>query len=262
VAAEEHGWDGVFVWDHVLYREDGWPVASPTVALTAIAARTSRVRLGTLMTALPRRRVQVVARETVSLDVLSEGRLVFGAALGSMDQEYTAFGEESSLRERAVRLDESLDALNQLWTGETVRFRGQSVVADGVRMLPTPVQKPRIPVWCAGRWPSKAGFRRAARWDGVMPTHAGYGRTTIMPPDELSAILRVVEEERGGLDGFDVALEGRTAPESAGRTVAPYAEAGLTWWVEAMGWWRGGLDEARSRIAAGPGVSGGDLGPG
>jgi len=252
VAAEEHGWDGVFVWDHLLYHDPGWPVANPTVALAAIAARTSRVRLGPLMTALPRRRVQVVAREIASLDVLAGGRMVFGAGLGSMDAEYAAFGEAASLRERAARLDESLAVLAALWSGRQVRFHGRHVLADGVRMLPVSVQARRVPVWCAGRWPVTAGFRRAARWDGVMPTHAAYGLGATMLPATLAAILGVVASERGGLAGFDVALEGRTTPAGGAGVVAAYARVGLTWWVEAMGWWRGGVAEARSRIAAGP----------
>jgi alkanesulfonate monooxygenase SsuD/methylene tetrahydromethanopterin reductase-like flavin-dependent oxidoreductase (luciferase family) len=252
VAAEQSGWDGVFVWDHVLYHDPGWPVANPTVALAAIAARTSRARLGVLMTALPRRRVQVVARETASLDRLSDGRLIFGAGLGSMDAEYTAFGEAAALRVRAEKLDESLQVLDALWSGGPVRFAGRHVRVDGIRMLPTPVQRPRIPIWCAGRWPATAGFRRAARWDGVMPTHAGYGKGTTMPPDALGTIIATISDQRGGLSGFDVAVEGRTTPAEAAGVVAAYAEAGLTWWVEAMGWWRGGIAEARSRIAAGP----------
>src|SRR5947209_2397219 len=120
VAAEEAGWDGVYLWDHVLYHDPTWPVANTTVALAAIAARTGRVRLGALMTGLPRRRVQVVARESASLDALCGGRLVFGAALGSMDEEYAAFGEDPDLRVRAARLDESLELLDRLWSGEPV----------------------------------------------------------------------------------------------------------------------------------------------
>jgi alkanesulfonate monooxygenase SsuD/methylene tetrahydromethanopterin reductase-like flavin-dependent oxidoreductase (luciferase family) len=227
-------------------------VISPIVTLAAIAARTSRIRLGPLMIALPRRRPQVVAREMATLDVLSGGRTVFGAGLGSIDAEYTAFGEEASLRYRAERLDESLAVLSELWSGREVRFHGQHIVVDGVRMLPAPVQRPRIPIWCPGRWPVKAGFRRAARWDGAMPTHADYTLGATMPPEDLSAILAVIVAERGGLDGFDVALEGRTPPTGGATIVSRYADLGLTWWVEAMGWWRGGVAEARSRIAAGP----------
>ncbi|MGH3648574.1 MAG: LLM class flavin-dependent oxidoreductase, partial [Micromonosporaceae bacterium] len=210
VAAEEHGWDGVFVWDHVLYREPDWPVANPTVVTAAIAARTSRIRIGTLMTALPRRRVQVVAREVASLDALSGGRTVFGAALGSMDVEYAAFGEDAEPRTRAEMLDESLAVLAQWWSGGQVRHVGRHLTVDGVRMPPT-VQRPRVPIWCAGRWPAKVGFRRAARWDGVVPTHREYGKGTTMPPSALAEALAVVAAERGGLDGFDVALEGCTS---------------------------------------------------
>ncbi len=252
VAAEEHGWDGVFLWDHVLYHDPSWPVANPTVAVAAIAARTSQVRLGTLMTALPRRRVQIVAREVATLDLLSGGRLVFGAALGSMDTEYAAFGEAASLRQRAAKLDESLTVLAELWSGNEVRFHGQHVLIDDIRMLPPPLQQPRVPIWCAGRWPGTAGFRRAARWDGVMPTHPDYSEGATMPPELLSTILALIEAKRGGLAGFDVALEGRTTPAGAAQVVAPYAAVGLTWWIEAMGWWRGGVAEARSRIIAGP----------
>jgi alkanesulfonate monooxygenase SsuD/methylene tetrahydromethanopterin reductase-like flavin-dependent oxidoreductase (luciferase family) len=249
VAAEEHGWDGVFVWDHLLYHDPDWMVANPVVTVSAIAERTARVRLGVLMTALPRRRVQVVARETATLDVLSGGRLVFGAALGSIDAEYAAFGEDASLPARAARLDASLDLLCALWSGEPVELPG----GYRVTMRPPPVQRPRVPVWCAGRWPARAGLRRAARWDGAMPTFAGYGRSGPAVPVALFAdAVGFLADRRGRLDGFDVALEGWTEPAGAAATVAAYAEHGLTWWVEAMGWWRGGLAAARRRVLAGP----------
>jgi alkanesulfonate monooxygenase SsuD/methylene tetrahydromethanopterin reductase-like flavin-dependent oxidoreductase (luciferase family) len=234
VAAEEHGWDGVYLWDHLLYHS--WPVASSTVALSAIAAGTTRVRLGILMLALPRRRVPVVARETASLDVLSNGRLVFGAGLGSVDAEYADFGENPDLRARAALLDAGLARLVDLWSS----------------FEPRPVQQPRIPIWCPGRWPARAGFRRAARWDGAMPTFASYGRDVPVPVDEFAAVVRFLESERGSVDGFEIALEGWTTPATAAATVASYVDVGLTWWVEAMGWWRGGVDEARARIATGP----------
>lgn len=235
-AAEEHGWDGVYLWDHLLYHQPDWPVANPTVALSAIAALTSRVRLGVLMVALPRRRVQTVARETASLDLLSGGRLVTGFGLGSLDAEYSAFGEDPSLPVRAAKLDAGLAELTALWD----------------RFLPAPVQRPRIPIWCPGRWPIRAGLRRAACWDGAMPIFAAYGRDVPVPPEEFAAVVRFLSSQRGGLDGFDIALEGATPVRGGAGVVEPYAEAGLTWWVEAMGWWRGGVAEARTRIAAGP----------
>jgi len=256
VAAEESGWDGFFIWDHLLYSDQRWPVADPTVVTAAVAALTSRVRFGVLVNLLARRRVGKVARETVTLDRLSAGRLILGAGLGSVAEEFTSFGEPASPRERASRLDESLAALAALWRGEPVTFAGEHVTITDVTMLPPPVQQPRIPVWCGGRWPSQAPFRRAARWDGVMPTHAGYRLGETMPPSELAAILRYLSGYRADLAGpFAVALEGRTdgsARDRGGQRVAPYREVGLTWWVEALGWWRGTPGQAMTRIRQGP----------
>jgi alkanesulfonate monooxygenase SsuD/methylene tetrahydromethanopterin reductase-like flavin-dependent oxidoreductase (luciferase family) len=257
VAAEEHGWDGFFVWDHQLYWDPRWAVADPVVVIAAVAARTARVRLGILVNVLARRRAGKVARESVTLDRLSHGRLVFGAGLGSRAEEFTAFGEPGAAKERAARLDESLELLDALWTGEPVTFRGEHLTATDVTMLPRPVQQPRIPVWCGGRWPNKAPFRRAARWDGVMPTHAGYGLGQTMPAGEFRAVLRYTLEHRSTGGPFDVALEGRTdgaVPDRGGRHVSPYAEAGLTWWIEALGWWRGTPENALARVRQGPPV--------
>jgi len=255
VAAEEHGWEGFFVWDHQLYWDPRWAVADPVVVISAVAARTARVRIGILVNVLARRRAGKVAREAVTLDQLSAGRLVFGAGLGSRAEEFTAFGEPGDAKDRAARLDESLDLIDALWRGEQVNFHGAHLEATDVTMLPRPVQRPRIPVWCGGRWPNRAPFRRAARWDGVMPTHTGYGLGQTMPPDELRAVLRYTREHRTAGGPFDVALEGRTdgtAPDRGGRRVIPYADAGLTWWIEALGWWRGTPGDALDRIRQGP----------
>jgi alkanesulfonate monooxygenase SsuD/methylene tetrahydromethanopterin reductase-like flavin-dependent oxidoreductase (luciferase family) len=255
VAAEQHGWDGFFVWDHQLWHDPAWAVADPVVVVSAIAARTARVRIGILVNVLARRRVGKVARESVTLDQLSGGRLVFGAGLGSRAEEFTAFGESGDPRERAARLDESLALLDALWRGDPVTVHGTYLTAEDVTMLPRPVQQPRIPVWCGGRWPNKAPFRRAARWDGVMPTHRDYGLGGTMPPDELRAVIRYTREQRGTDGPFDVALEGRTdgaAPDRGARHVAPYLDAGLTWWIEALGWWRGTPSDALARIRQGP----------
>jgi alkanesulfonate monooxygenase SsuD/methylene tetrahydromethanopterin reductase-like flavin-dependent oxidoreductase (luciferase family) len=255
MAAEEYGWDGFFVWDHLLYHDQAWDVADPVAVIAAVATRTARIRIGVLVNILARRRIGEVARETVTVDRLSGGRLVVGAGLGSLAAEFTAFGDSAEPRQRAARLDESLSLLDALWTGEPVTVRGEYLTAVDVRMLPRPVQRPRIPVWCGGRWPSKAPFRRAARWVGVMPTQAGYGLGQTMPPDELRAVVRYISEHRT-IDGpFDVVLEGRTDGAAPGRgadQVAPYLAAGLTWWIEALGWWRGSPQDALTRIRQGP----------
>jgi alkanesulfonate monooxygenase SsuD/methylene tetrahydromethanopterin reductase-like flavin-dependent oxidoreductase (luciferase family) len=251
-AAEEAGWDGVFFWDHLLYSQRGWPVANATVVAGAAAAVTSRIRLGVLINAVARRRPAQLAAETATLDVLSGGRAVFGAGLGSYPDEWTRLGEDGDPRTRADLLDESLAVIDALWSGTEVHHRGARLTVDGVRMPLTPVQRPRVPVWIGGAWPARRPFRRAAKWDGVMPIHRDYGSGQTMPPATLAEVLRYVAEHRDpSAAPIDVALEGRTDPGDTG-TVPPYAAAGLTWWIEACGWWRGGLAAARDRVAAGP----------
>jgi alkanesulfonate monooxygenase SsuD/methylene tetrahydromethanopterin reductase-like flavin-dependent oxidoreductase (luciferase family) len=223
VAAEQHGWDGVYLWDHVLFHDREWSVANPMVTIAAIAARTSRLRL-IPMCILPRRRPHVVAREVASLSALAPGRVTLATALGSMDAEYAEFGEDPDLRARAAKLDAGLRTL------------------DGL-----------VPLWCAGRWPRRAGLRRAARWQGAMPIFAGYGGGAgNVPPAMFAEAAGYLAAERGDLTGFDLALEGDTPPSGGAGLVAPYVDSGLTWWVEAFGWWRGGVADARARIAAGP----------
>jgi alkanesulfonate monooxygenase SsuD/methylene tetrahydromethanopterin reductase-like flavin-dependent oxidoreductase (luciferase family) len=255
VAAEDAGWDGFFLWDHLLWHDPGGHVADSTVVISAIAARTERLRIGIMVNLLARRRAAKVARETVTLDLLSGGRLIVGAGLGSLPAEFTAFGESADPRVRAARLDESLDLLDALWTGQAVTFHGEYLTATDVTMRPRPVQRPRIPIWCGGRWPNRPPFRRAARWDGMMPTHTRYGLGETMPPDELRAVIRYTREQRTADGPFDVALEGRTdgsTRDRGGRLVTAYARAGLTWWIEALGWWRGTPADAIERVRQGP----------
>ena len=228
--AEAAGWDGFFIWDHILFSAtDVFPVVDPWVALAVAAVATNRVRLGALMTPLSRRRPWQVARETVSLDHLSGGRLVFGAGLGyPPDADFGLFGEEQADRIRARRLDEGLDLLDRLWTGEQVTFTGQEYRVGPVRFLPTPVQQPRIPVWVAGWWPNRAPFRRAARWDGVVPELVGGGLPSTA---ELAELVAYVNSGRAPGRPLDVVVNGHDC--WARQDVMPgYAEAGLTWWLE------------------------------
>jgi alkanesulfonate monooxygenase SsuD/methylene tetrahydromethanopterin reductase-like flavin-dependent oxidoreductase (luciferase family) len=257
VAAEDHGWDGFFLWDHLVWRESAWPAADPVVTMSAVAVRTARIKIGIMVNGLARRRAGKVARESVSMDLLSGGRLVFGAGLGS-PRDYTAFGENPAARVRAARLDESLTVIDALWRGQPVTFHGEHVTVDDVTMLPRPLQQPRIPVWCGGQWPNKAPFRRAARWDGVMPIHADYGAGETMPPAELAEIVAYTRGHRADGGPLEVALEGRTDGDDdddrGGRHVLAYAEVGLTWWIEALGWWRGTPADAMTRVRQGPPV--------
>jgi len=227
VAAERHGWDGVQLWDHVLYHEPGWPVTSPIVAAAAIAAATRSLRI-ILTVTLPRRQVQDVAQDTAAIAALSGGRLTVLAIVGSMDREYTEFGLDPDLRARGRALDDRLARLTDLWSQWRV---------------------PRIPIWCGGRWPRKPGLRRAARFDGAMPTFADQ-RIRNVPVDQFAEAASFVRQlaARPG----DIAVEGASAGRGSAPEVAPYVAAGMTWWVESLGWWRGGKQAGASRIADGP----------
>jgi alkanesulfonate monooxygenase SsuD/methylene tetrahydromethanopterin reductase-like flavin-dependent oxidoreductase (luciferase family) len=224
--AEEHGWDGVFLWDHVAYDAPVRAVADPWVAMSAMACATERVLLGPLVTPLARRRIQKLARETVTLDHLSGGRLVFGAGLGGdRGGELSRFGEEVDPRARAHLLDEGLARLEAYWGGE---------------LEPRPVQRPRIPVWLAARWPNRRPVRRAARWDGLFPID-------LPGPDALAALAGEVREERGEDAGpFDIVVT-----DPPGTDPAPWIAAGATWCLTGFGSQPRGA-EVDAVIGAGP----------
>lgn len=240
--AEEAGWDGFFLWDHIDYRAPTERILDPWICLAAVAAHTRTVRLGALITPLARRRPHVVARQTATLDVLSGGRMVLGAALGldRSGRELSAFGEELDDRTRAAMLDEALDVIAALWSGQRVDHDGPHFAARDVRFLPAPVQRPRIPVWVGGRWPAKNPLRRAARWDGYFPVD-------LDGPAAMADCAAAVAGLRGDLDGFD--LVAGTGPWD---DIGPWEEAGATWWLAAFP--RDATrDDVRRRIHAGPG---------
>ncbi len=250
VEAEGAGWDGIFLWDHIRFATDT-EVADPWVALAAMATRTRSIRLGPLVTPLARRRVQVVARQATTLDHLSEGRAVLGVGLG-IDEwgEYSGFAEAATDdRARAAVVDESITVLLGLWSGEPVTHTGPHRRVEGVRFLPRPRQRPRIPLWGAALWPRPAGLRRAAGLDGVMPFDPVGNRFT---PDDVARIVALVRRERevNGVDPegpFDVVLAGDPArmplPELAG--------AGATWALDSV-MPLASMAEVRRGVAAGP----------
>lgn len=220
------------------------------MALGAAAVVTSRIRIGLLVTPLARRRPWVVARQSATLDLLSGGRLVFGAGLGTpADAEFETFGETGDDRTRAEMLDESLAILAGLWSGEPFAHQGRHFGIDEVTFLPTPAQRPRIPVWVAGRWPNRAPIRRAVRWDGYFPIRTG----GFLEPGEVAAISAACNEQRAaGAAPFDIIIEGVTAGPDDTEQVRGCGDAGATWWLEHLSWKRGPLDAMRTRLAAGP----------
>lgn len=258
--AEGAGWDGLFVWDHILVEPDwGVPTADPWILLAAAATVTHRIRLGPMVTPLPRRRPWVVARQAVTLDHLSDGRLIMGVGLGMpAEAEFGAFGEDPSTRVRAQKLDEGLAILEGLSSGELFSHAGTHYRLEPMRFLPPARQRPRIPVWVAGWWPHRRAFRRAALWDGVFPASTVTEETgEPIPLGELEAVLDVVRQARGDLRGFDVMVAGGTPadPGRAEEIIGPYREAGVTWWSEGLNGWRGPLEEMEERLRAGPPIT-------
>jgi alkanesulfonate monooxygenase SsuD/methylene tetrahydromethanopterin reductase-like flavin-dependent oxidoreductase (luciferase family) len=222
--AEAAGWDGFFLWDHIRHAAPVRAVADVWVTLAAVASVTTQLRIGPMVTPLSRRRVHKVARETVTLDILSNGRLTLGVGLGALGTgELAEFGEVTDARERARLLDQGLTDLTRYWSGE---------------FEPVPVQRPRIPVWVAGEWPNRRPVQRAARWDGLFPIR-------LPGPGALAELVAEVRAVRG--EGpFDYAVD-----VPPGTDPAPWAAAGATWMLTGLGR-QPAQAEVRSVIAAGP----------
>lgn len=239
--AEKAGWDGFFIWDHVFFDPSFHPNLDPWVGLAGVAMATTRMRIGTLITPLARRRPWKVARETVTLDRLSNGRLTLGVGLGDPVQwDFGFFHEEIDARTRAKMLDEGLDILTRAWTGEPVNFHGEQFQVEGVPFNPTPVQTPRIPIWVGGNWANKPPMRRAARWDGYVPIKMDGGMT----PNDCREALAYIKQHRTVDTPFDLVSTPMLPdnPSQARDLLHQYAEAGLTWWIAPLDPWTLGAD--------------------
>jgi alkanesulfonate monooxygenase SsuD/methylene tetrahydromethanopterin reductase-like flavin-dependent oxidoreductase (luciferase family) len=243
--AEEAGWDGIFL-------PDDWMTA--WIKLTAIAMRTQRVALGTMLTPLPEQSPWYVAAQTAILDQLSSGRVIFTAGLGVLDLD--KFGWQEN-KERAQRLDEALEILNSWWQGESVRtftyegryYHLQEMRADVDWRTHQPLQKPRIPIWVIGG-AKQSQLHRAARWDGAVISGT---------PEELQKRKIAIEKLRSSTTMLDIVVEGETPPDDPARAAAivhPYIESGATWWLESM--WEGVTRtyDMQTRIRSGPPNSG------
>jgi alkanesulfonate monooxygenase SsuD/methylene tetrahydromethanopterin reductase-like flavin-dependent oxidoreductase (luciferase family) len=220
--AEQAGWDGFFVWDNVNWHAPVRQVADPWITLAAAATATERLRLGPMVVPLARRRPAKVARETVTLDMLSGGRLTLGVGLGSdrFGREWSGTGEQLDDRLRGQMLDESLEILTAAWSGQTVHHRGEHYTVDGLSFLPRPVQRPGVPVWVAGLPGNSKPVRRAARYDGFFPVNLSH-------PDQLAEITAVLAGLREhATTPYDIAV---AVPP--GTDPAPYARSGATWWL-------------------------------
>ena len=253
--AEAAGWDGVFIADAIGIKVKNFPDIpwyDPWVVLSVIAMRTERVRLGTLITPVSRRRPWKLARETVTLDHLSGGRLTLGVGLGAANDDggFYKVGEAMDIRVRAERLDEGLAIMNGLWSGEPFSFSGEHYRVEEMRMLPRPAQTPGIPVWVVGVWPKAKSMQRALNWDGVIPQK--YKSMARMTPAEIREMKLFIDERRTRTTPFDIVVGGVTPGRSRKKAVSivrPFAEAGATWWLESV---MTSMDALRARIKQGP----------
>jgi alkanesulfonate monooxygenase SsuD/methylene tetrahydromethanopterin reductase-like flavin-dependent oxidoreductase (luciferase family) len=254
--AEKAHWDGFFLWDHILATENQkLPMVDPWIALTAVATQTKHIRFGTTVTPIARRRPWQLARETTTLDNLSGGRLILSVGLGGPGgEEFGAFGEEADPRACAEKLDEGLDVLNGLWRGRAFSYEGKHYQLDQVTFKPTPTQKPRIPIWVGGFWPNKAPFRRAAKWDGVIPLNK---HGIWMKPSDLQELLTYIRSHRTARKQFDAVIIGarvmlgQTSAEIR-QSLKQLEDAGATWWLQALYMERNSIEALRAAIRQGP----------
>ena len=227
--AENSGWDGVFIWDE-MFGADAW------IVMTAIAAQTTQIRIGALLTPLSRRRPWKVASEAATLDHFSNGRLILAVGLGAVDTGFANVGEETDRKIRAQMLDESLDVLDGLWNGESFSHSGNHYNLQDVSLGFRPLQTPRIPIWVAGAWPREKSMRRVIRCDGILPEGKRTDGTSFnVSPDDVGAIQVYLQKRRTLESPFDIVIQNESPGDDRKQARAlsqPWEEAGATWWIE------------------------------
>jgi alkanesulfonate monooxygenase SsuD/methylene tetrahydromethanopterin reductase-like flavin-dependent oxidoreductase (luciferase family) len=247
-AAEEAGWDGVFTWDHAGF-VGGMPVGEALVTLVAVAASTSRISLGTYISALPRRGPHMLAHAIAALDVLSNGRVICGVGAGGQPHEFTAVGQSGDLATLLEMLDEGLPLFDRLLRGEEVTHHGRHYRFEGLQLLPAPVQQPRPRIWLGGG--TKAALRRAARWDGWAASNSSPDGATLKTPEQFAGDVDYLRRHRDSADDFDVVVNGWSEPANIARP-REYEAAGATWWLESIHGMRAEHSTLMRRIEAGP----------
>jgi alkanesulfonate monooxygenase SsuD/methylene tetrahydromethanopterin reductase-like flavin-dependent oxidoreductase (luciferase family) len=252
-AVELRGWDGFFLWDHIVVSQEApVPVSEPWTVLAAAATATHRIRLGTLVTPVARRRPWVLARQVTTVDHLSNGRAVLGVGLGvPPEAEYGALGESADQKTHAGLLDEGLELINALWSGEPVDHDGTHHHVKQVTFLPTPVQRPRVPIWSGASLPARAGVRRSARWDGVVPMYATDEEMRPPTPEEIEGVVAEVASLRDPEEPFEVVV---WAIDPGPALRKEYEQAGVTWLIEGPAPGPSWLDDAIAIATAGPPV--------
>ncbi len=230
VRAEAAGWDGVFLWDHVV--TDAMPVADPWTTLAAVAHATEDLLLGPMVTPLARRRPWMVARHASTVSRLSRGRLVVGTGLGVDESgDFGSFGEAGRPAIRSAMLAEGLGVMRAMWAGEAIEHRGPHYQ---VSLAATDPEPHRIPVWMAASGTHPRVVRRAAGCDGIFPNPADHELT----PEEIASLRR--ELYRAGLPAerpFDIAVRGNASPawqEEKNVDLTGLVRAGMTWWMESL----------------------------
>ncbi|VVB71865.1 5,10-methylenetetrahydromethanopterin reductase [uncultured archaeon] len=245
VAAEEAGWQGVWLWDHLLFP---YGAGDPWISLAAVATATKKLKLCTGISPLPRYRPHLLARLLTGLDLLSQGRVIFGTGLG-VSRDFIPFGETGSDKTRAEMADEGLDFLAALLSGKKFCHQGKFYTADDVHLIPIPVQRPHIPVWIGGE--SRAAMRRAARWDGWIMNTIDEQQNITKTPAKIAEDLAYILEHRSSSSPFDVAVDGISNPDDYS-LVGEYEDAKATWWFESIFAMRGSHEKMLGRIRAGP----------
>lgn len=248
--AEAAGWDGFFTWDGISIGETD--TFDPWSLLGALAVKTTKMTLGAMIFPLSRRRPWKVAREAITIDHLSNGRLVIPVGLGAADHDggfSRVSNEVTDRKQRAQLLDETLDILKLAWTGEPFSYQGEHHKVDNLVFRPIPVQQPRIPIWVVATVPSDKSMSRAAKWDGIVPSFRAHPFEPASA-DEIREVVTWMREHRENDDPFEVIVEGVTPgddPAAATTKLQPLANAGATWWIESR--WDTERDTPESLLA-------------
>ena len=254
--AEKAGWDGFFVWEPT-YGIDAW------VTLAAIAVKTEKIRLGTLLSPLSRMRPWKLASEAITLDILSNGRITISVGLGAIDTGFEELGEKIDLKSRAELLDESLDIIHGLWSRKMSNYEGKHYKIKNLFEIeffnrhspPKSIQNPRIPIWVVGAWPYEKSMKRALKYEGIIPTIKNKGgQVEDITPEHITEIKAYVQENRSKREPFDIILEGKSPGDDSKESesiIKPFIEAGATWWIESD-WTTKNLELLFNRVKQGP----------